>query len=158
MGHLRKATVRDAREIHRMLETYAAQGLLLPRPLWDIYAHIREFHVWEEKGSLLGVCALHVVWEDLAELRSFCVVENSRGMGIGTKLARACMEEGLQLGVSRIFVLTYVPAYFEKMGFKRVEKAQLPQKVWADCIHCVKFPECDEIPLLIDLTDPHHSA
>lgn len=151
MGHLRKATVKDAREIHRMLETYAAQGLLLPRPLWDIYAHIREFHVWEEEGSLRGVCALHVVWEDLAELRSFCVVENSRGMGIGQRLAQASMEEGLHLGVCRIFVLTYVPAYFEKMGFKRVEKAQLPQKVWADCIHCVKFPECDEVPLLREI-------
>lgn len=153
MGELRKARVGDARGIHRMLETYAARGLLLPRPLWDIYSHIREFHVWEEDGTLLGVCALHIVWEDLAELRSFCVLDSYRGRGIGSMLASASMEEGLHLGVRRVFVLTYIPKYFEKMGFHQVDKAELPQKVWADCIHCVKFPECDEIPLLKELAE-----
>ncbi|MGQ9858376.1 MAG: N-acetyltransferase [Thermodesulfobacteriota bacterium] len=151
MGVLRKAKVADARAIHRVLETYAARGLLLQRPLWDIYSHIREFHVWEEDGILVGVCALHIVWEELAELRSFCVMESHRGRGIGRMLATASIEEGQELGVRRVFVLTYIPNYFRKMGFHEVEKSELPQKVWADCIHCVKFPECDEIPLLKEL-------
>lgn len=151
MGELRKARVTDARNIYRLLEIHAAQGLLLPRPLWDIYAQIREFHVWEEDGMMVGVCALHIVWEDLAELRSFCVVDSHRGKGIGRTLARAALEEGKELGVKKVFVLTYVPSYFEELGFRRVDKGELPQKVWADCIHCVKFPECDEVALIRDI-------
>jgi amino-acid N-acetyltransferase len=151
-GGLRKALVKDAKAIHRLLEGFAAKGLLLPRPLWDIYSHIREFHVWEEEGfGVVGVCALHVIWEDLAELRSVCVLESHRGRGIGSRLAEASMEEGRGLGIQRIFLLTYLPTYFERMGFRRVDKSELPQKVWVDCIHCVKFPECDEISLILDL-------
>jgi amino-acid N-acetyltransferase len=148
---LRKATVRDARGIHRLLEIFSGMGLLLPRPLWDIYSHIREFNVWEEDGRLIGVSALHVIWEDLAELRSFCVLETHQGRGIGKELASAALSDGKTLGIRRVFVLTYLPAYFERMGFRQVEKSELPQKVWADCIHCVKFPECDEVALIMDL-------
>jgi amino-acid N-acetyltransferase len=148
---LRKATVRDAKAIHRLLEAFAAKGLLLPRPLWDIYSHIREFHVWEEGGELVGVCGLHVIWEDLAELRSFCVLEEYQGSGIGRRMADVALEEGSVLGVRRVFVLTYLPSYFERIGFRRVDKSELPQKVWVDCIHCMKFPECDEIALILDL-------
>lgn len=148
---LRKAIVHDAKEIHRLLESFANMGLLLPRPLWDIYSHIREFTVWEEDGRVVGVCALHVIWEDLAELRSFCVVESHQGQGIGRDLAAAALREGEGLGIGRVFVLTYYPAYFERMGFRQVDKSELPQKVWADCIHCVKFPECDEVALIMDL-------
>jgi amino-acid N-acetyltransferase len=149
---LRKAVVEDAKAIHRMLESFASRGLLLPRPLWDIYSHIREFHVWQEEDiGLVGACALHVIWEDLAELRSFCVLDSHQGGGIGRRLAQAALAEGRGLGIRRVFVLTYVPVYFERMGFRRVDKAELPQKVWADCIHCVKFPECDEVSLILDM-------
>lgn len=151
-GSLRKARVRDARAIHRLLEGFASKGQLLPRPLWDIYSHIREFTVWEEQdGEITGVCALHVIWEDLAELRSFCVLETHQGRGVGRRLAEVALEEGRKLGICRVFVLTYLPSFFERMGFRRIDKAELPQKVWADCIHCVKFPECDEISLIYDL-------
>jgi amino-acid N-acetyltransferase len=149
---LRKATVQDARSIQQLLEQFSAKGLLLPRPLWDIYSHIREFIVWDHQGrGIIGVCALHVIWEDLAELRSFCVDERHQDQGIGRKLAEAAIEEGRALGVKRVFTLTYSPSYFEEMGFKRVDKGELPQKVWADCVHCLKFPECDEIALLLNL-------
>jgi len=92
-----------------------------------------------------------VIWEDLAELRSFCVLDSHQGGGIGRRLAQAALAEGRGLGIRRVFVLTYVPVYFERMGFRRVDKAELPQKVWADCIHCVKFPECDEVSLILDM-------
>lgn len=149
---LRKATVKDAKPIQQLIDRFAAKGLLLPRPLWDIYSHIREFTVWENEGiGIIGVCALHVIWEDLAELRSFCVDEPHQQKGIGMELAMKSLEEGRALGIGRVFTLTYLPSYFERMGFRRVDKGQLPQKVWADCIHCVKFPDCDEIALIIDL-------
>ncbi len=151
---MRKATVGDARTIHRLLETFSAKGLLLPRPLWDIYSHIREFVVCEdEEVGLVGVCALHVIWEDLAELRSFCVVETHQRRGIGKRLAEASLREGASLGVARVFVLTYLPSFFEGIGFRLIDKSELPQKVWADCIHCVKFPECDEISLILNLNE-----
>lgn len=152
MKELRKAVVGDAKAIHRLLETFASRGLLLPRSLWDIYSHIREFTVWEEEGEgIVGVCALHVIWEGLAELRSFCVKDNHQGRGLGARLAASALEEGRMLGVRRVLVLTYFPDYFEGLGFRRVDKSELPQKVWADCIHCVKFPECDEVALVLDL-------
>lgn len=99
----------------------------------------------------MGVCALHVIWEDLAELRSFCVMDSYQGQGLGARLAASALEEGRALGVRRVFVLTYLPEYFKGLGFRRVDKSELPQKVWADCIHCVKFPECDEVALILDL-------
>jgi amino-acid N-acetyltransferase len=151
-GGLRKAKVGDARAIHRLLEGFASKGQLLQRPLWDIYSHIREFTVWEERGGeITGVCALHVIWEDLAELRSFCVLETHQRRGIGRRLAEVALEEGRGLGIGRVFVLTYMPSFFERMGFRRIDKSELPQKVWADCVHCVKFPECDEISLIYHL-------
>lgn len=150
----RKATVKDAKPIQQLIEVYAAKGVLLPRPLWDIYSHIREFVVCEnERYETIGLCALHVIWEDLAELRSFCMIESYQGKGIGKKLAEAAFDEGRALGVRKVFTLTYTPSIFERMGFRRIDKGELPQKVWADCIHCVKFPECDEIALIIDLWD-----
>jgi amino-acid N-acetyltransferase len=146
--------VADAKTIHRLLETFAGKGLLLPRPLWDIYSHIREFVVCEDDAiGMVGVCALHVIWEDLAELRSFCVVETHQRRGLGKRLAEASLREGASLGVARVFALTYLPAFFEGIGFRRIDKSELPQKVWADCIHCVKFPECDEIALILDLNE-----
>jgi amino-acid N-acetyltransferase len=147
---IRKATVWDARKIHRLMESFASRGLVLPRPLWDIYSHIREFTVWVQDDELVGVCALHVIWEELAELRSLCVAESHKGRGIGRQLAEWVLSEGKDLGIRRVFVLTYIPEYFEKLGFREVEKSALPQKVWADCIHCVKFPECDEVALILE--------
>lgn len=153
-GNLRKALVSDARSIHRLLEVFAGRGLLLPRPLWDIYSHIREFWVWEEQhDGIVGVCALHVIWEDLAELRSLCVMDSHSKKGIGRALMARALEEGKSLGIKRVFVLTYFPSYFERAGFERVDKASLPQKVWADCIHCVKFPECEEEALMMEFTE-----
>lgn len=148
---LKKAEVSHAREIHELLEEFADKGLLLPRSLWDIYSHIRDFTIWHENGVVLGVCALHIVWENLAEIRSFCVKEEHQRRGIGGRLLEACMKEAKELGVKRIFVLTYLPDFFERRGFERVEKHDLPQKVWADCIHCAKFPDCDEIALIRDI-------
>jgi amino-acid N-acetyltransferase len=149
---LRKAHVGDAKDIHALLEAFADKGLLLPRPLWDIYSHIREFTLWDgEREGILGVAALHVTWEDLGELRSLCVLEQYQGQGIGRKLAEYALREARDLGIHRVFALTYKPAYFENIGFRRVDKSELPQKVWVDCIHCMKFPECDEIALILDL-------
>ena len=145
-----KARVHDVKEIHELLEQFASKNVVLPRSLYNLYGNLRDFHIYRKDSNspVLGFCALHICWEDLAEIRSMVVRETVWRRGIGTKLVRKCLLEARQLGVKRVFLLTYIPSFFERFGFRMVEKSTLPQKIWADCIHCVKFPECDEIAML----------
>ena len=151
---IRKATLRDVKAIHRLLKKHADRGELLPRPLSELYDCLRDFSIFEEKsgGSIVGVCALHVCWEDLAEIRSLAVSEQYQGEGIGSALVTAALAEAQDLEIRRIFTLTYRPDFFNKYGFEIVDKATLPQKVWTECIKCVKFPDCDEIAMLKHLS------
>ena len=151
---IRKAVIQDVRNIHQLLAFYAEQGLLLSRPLSEIYDHLRDFVVAEDEGSgknLLGVCALGICWERLAEIRSLAVAEDQKGKGLGVRLVKICLKEAESLGVKEAFVLTYVPGFFSKLGFEEVKKSTLPHKVWADCLKCAKFPDCDEIAMTIKL-------
>jgi amino-acid N-acetyltransferase len=152
---IRKATVGDVDTIHRLLKTHAERGELLPRALSDLYDDIRDFSVFQDDrdDSVVGVCALHVCWEDLAEIRSLAVVRPHQGGGIGSALVEAALGEAVDLDIGRVFTLTYQPDFFKKHGFDIVDKSTLPQKVWAECIKCVKFPDCDEIAMLKLLRD-----
>jgi amino-acid N-acetyltransferase len=146
--------VKDIKTIHKLLNHYGDQGLLLSRPLSELYDHLRDFFVLVENGqdeAILGVCALGICWEDLGEIRSLAVAETHQGKGLGAKLVRKCIEEAKSLGLSRVFVLTYEEAFFSGMGFRAVEKSSLPHKIWADCLKCSKFPECDETAMTLDL-------
>jgi amino-acid N-acetyltransferase len=100
---------------------------------------------------MVGICALHICWDDLAEIRSLAVRDEDRKKGIGAGLVRACLEEAKALGVNRVFALSYQPEFFERLGFKKVDKAVLPHKIWTDCLKCVKFPDCDEVALVKEL-------
>jgi amino-acid N-acetyltransferase len=154
MSMLRKAHIRDAKSIHEILAHYASKALLLPRSLSEIYDHLRDFYVIENsktKRSLLGVCGLSISWESLGEIRSLAVVEESRKKGLGSQLVEACISEAVELGLSRIFVLTLTKGFFSRFGFNEVEKSLLPHKIWADCIKCPKFPDCDEIAMILEL-------
>jgi len=148
---IRKAILQDARQIHKLLLNYAKDGLVLPRSLMDIFEAIRDFYVFAEDGQVIGAAALNICWEDLAEVRSLVVDENHNGRGIGRYLVEACISEARQLGIGRVFALTYQQTFFEKLGFQVIEKSELPQKIWGDCIKCAKFPECDEIALSLSL-------
>jgi len=150
---IRRARIPDARIIHQLLLTYAKEGQLLGRSLAAIYDSIRDFHVYEEDGKILGIGALAICWEDLAEVRSLAVVPGQHGKGIGRKIVEKCLAEARDLGLKRVFALTYQPEFFKKLGFDEIDKAQLPQKVWGDCINCVKFPDCDEFALAINILD-----
>jgi len=141
---IRKATIADAKSIQGLLTGYAREGLMLSRSLAEIYEQIREFYVAQLDGKLVGTCALHICWEDLAEVRSLAVGEEAKGCGVGSKLVDICLEEACKLGIQRVFALTYQVSFFEKLKFEEIDKSELPQKIWADCIKCVKFPDCDE--------------
>jgi amino-acid N-acetyltransferase len=148
---IRKARIPDAKGIHKLLNAYARDGLMLSRSLSEIYEAIRDFYVFEENGSVVGTVCLHICWEDLAEVRSLAVHEQTEGRGVGRQLVQACLEEARHLGLRRVFALTYKPGFFEKMGFHLIEKSELPQKIWGDCMKCAKFPECDEIAMSVEL-------
>lgn len=148
---IRKAQIADVKDIQKLLMTFANRGDMLSRSLSELYESLRDFYVVEEEGVILGVAALHVVWEDLAEVRSVAVVEDSGRRGIGSRLVQACIAEAREIGLKRIFCLTYKPEFFAKHGFRLVDKAELPHKVWGDCIKCPKFPDCDENAMILDL-------
>lgn len=151
--YVRKARIEDVKAIHGMLMDCSRSGLLLPRSYNELYSHLRDFFVVAPKGEgpVQACCALSITWDDLAELRSLVVAEGLRGQGWGRRLVEACLSEAVTLGLFRIFTLTYQQSFFEKMGFQVVGKDLLPQKVWSDCLRCPKFPECDEIAMLLEV-------
>jgi amino-acid N-acetyltransferase len=148
---IRKARIPDAKTIHKLLMTYAKDGLMLSRSLAEIYETIRDFYVFEDQGEVVGTVCLHICWEDLAEVRSLAVAERMGGRGIGRLLVESCIEEARHLGLKKVFALTYKPEFFGKLGFGIIEKSELPHKIWGDCIKCAKFPECDETAMSINL-------
>ena len=150
---IRKATMSDVKGIHQLIAEYARKGDMLPRSLADIYENLRDYFVFEEtNGELAGSAAIHIMWEDLAEVRSLAVREGKMRRGVGTQLVESCISEAIVLGIGRVFALTYKPDFFEKLGFHIVDKAELPQKIWADCLKCSKFPDCDEVALVADFS------
>jgi amino-acid N-acetyltransferase len=148
---LRKAQINDVKEIQKLLMVFAGRGDMLSRSLSELYESLRDFYVYEEDNMIQGAAALHIVWEELAEVRSVAVAEDAGRRGIGSQLVQACIDEARELGLRRIFCLTYKPEFFGKMGFRLVDKSELPHKVWGDCIKCVKFPDCDENAMILDL-------
>lgn len=148
---IRKARINDIKDIYNLIETFANKGEMLHRALTDMYDNLRDFYVYEEDGSIFGSCALHIVWEDMAEVRSLTVKEDVSGKGIGSALVNVCLDEAKALGIKSVFALTYKPAFFEKLGFTAIDKIKLPHKIWGECVKCFKFPNCDETAVMIEL-------
>jgi len=146
-----KAEIGDAQAIHDLINLYAQRGEMLPRTMGEVYENLRDFYVVRDQGRLLGCVALHIVWADMAEVKSLAVSEEAQSRGLGSLLVRATIEEGRQLGLERLFALTYRPAFFERLGFVQADVMTLPRKVWNECYRCPKFPSCNEIALVRDL-------
>jgi amino-acid N-acetyltransferase len=149
-----KAKITDVPSMHKLINFFAERGEMLPRPLSEIYEGIRDYFVLRDEGVLVGCAALHVNWSDLAEIRSVAVAEDHQKKGVGFRLIKACLKEAGELGLPTVFCLTYKPGFFEKLDFRKVDKMELPQKVWNECYRCAKFPTCDEIAMVCHLTMP----
>jgi N-acetylglutamate synthase and related acetyltransferases len=147
-GRIRPARMGDVQAIHVLLNAFAGKGLMLPRSISSLYDHLRDFIVYEEEGRVYGICALHICWDDLAEIRSLAVVEERQNSGVGAMLVESCLDEARSMEIDKVFVLTYRAAFFRKFGFVDRDKQDLPHKIWSDCIHCAKFPDCDEDALI----------
>jgi amino-acid N-acetyltransferase len=146
-----RARVGDANFMHRLISHFADKGEMLPRALSEIYDGIRDYFVVRKGGRVIACAALQVTWADLAEIRSLAVDEQEQNQSIGSLLIRACLEDARELGIPRVFCLVRKPAFFEKHGFQLIDKKELPQKVWAECYRCPKFPDCDEVALICHL-------
>lgn len=151
---IRPARVGDVPAICDLIRTFADRKLMIRRSLGELYESIREFLVAEdESGRVVGCSALHVFWDDLAELKCLAVSETVQGRGIGRLLVDACWDAAHELEIRNVFTLTYVPEFFEKCGYRRIEKAELPHKIWNECVRCPLFPSCHETALVRSLDE-----
>ncbi len=145
---IRKARLTDVKKIQQLVNFYARKNEMLPLSLSDLYDRIRDFYVYEKNGRILGCGALHICWDKLAEIRSLAVQKGRQKKGIGRQIVKMCLAEAKDLGLEKVFVLTYRPEYFRQFGFKDTDKYQLPHKIWTDCVKCVHFPDCTEDALI----------
>ena len=121
MGMIRPVRMSDVKEIHALLKHFAGQGVLLGRSISSLYDQLRDFVVYDQDG-IAGVCALHICWDDLAEIRSLAVPHEKQGQGIGKALVQSCLDEAVSLEIKKVFTLTYQPGFFRKMGFVDIDK------------------------------------
>jgi amino-acid N-acetyltransferase len=148
VNQLEKAKITDVPQIHKLINGFADRGMMLARPLSDLYEDVRDFVVIRDGEKVVACAALAIAWEDLAEIRSVAVAEEMQKQGLGAQLVKACIEESMSLGIKTVFCFTYRPAFFKEQGFVEIDKMELPRKVWTDCFRCPKFPNCDEIALV----------
>jgi amino-acid N-acetyltransferase len=135
--------------IHDLIRTFADRKQMIRRSPGELYEAIREFIVAvDDDGQVLGCAAIHVFWDDLAELKCLAVSERAQGLGIGRKLVDACWDAARELELESVFTLTYVPEFFERCGYTKIDKADLPHKIWNECVRCPLFPSCTETALI----------
>ena len=151
MVSFRKAKMSDVENLHQLITQFADKGVMLPRSRNTLYEALREFVIIEDQGNLVGTGALHIIWDDLAEIRALAIREEYQSQGIGKQLIAELLKEALEMDIHQVFALTYQVDFFRKCGFKEVSKDEMPHKVWKECINCPKFPNCDEVAMTYSL-------
>jgi hypothetical protein len=144
----RKARFGDVEYIYDLIHRYAMRGEMLPRSRNTLYENLRDMVVAEEHEGVVGVGSLHIMWDRLAEVRMMAIASTHIRQGIGAEIVRRLLAEGESLGIEKVFTLTYKPEFFHRLGFIRISREELPQKVWKECIDCPKYPNCDEIAMI----------
>ncbi len=148
---LRKARVGDVAQIRQLINVYAQQEVMLPRAIGELYENIRDFFVIEKEDRIIACGALHVTWEEYGEILSLAVHTAETRKGHGSRIIEACLKEAPELGIKHLVTLTYAQEFFEHHGFNVVDKSTLPHKLWSMCVNCPRFPDCDEIAMIIEL-------
>ncbi len=149
---LRDAKLTDISGLLKVINAYAAQGIMLPRTEFELAENIRDFVVALQDGAIAGCGALHFYTSRSAEVRSLAVSPEKKAGGVGRMIVEALEAEARDQELQSIFAFTYVPGFFEKLGFAQVDRGELPLKAWKDCLRCPKFQACDEIPMLKQLS------
>jgi amino-acid N-acetyltransferase len=148
---IRRAKFSDVEEMMSLINGFADQGLMLPRSRNTLYEHLREFLIIENDRKIIATGALHILWDDLAEIRALAVDQENQRQGLGKLLVQALLQDAREIECPKVFTLTYQPDFFARCGFILIDKEDMPHKVWKECIHCVKFPNCDENAMILDL-------
>ena len=144
----RQARLADVPAMAAIIADFAEKQLMLPRPTSELYENVRDFIVAEaEPGGVCGCTALHIDTERIAEIKALAVAASAHGHGIGRGLVETAMAAARDLGLERVFCLTYQVEFFTKLGFTRVDRARLPDKVWGECVRCHRFLDCDEVAM-----------
>jgi len=147
--NVEKAGIKDIPQIHQLVNHFASRGEMLARSLSELYENVRDFFVIRDGDRVIGCAALHISWQDLSEIKALAVTEDNQHKGLGDQLVTACLKEARELSIDTVFCLTYHPAFFERHGFTQIDKMDLPRKVWTECYRCPKFPDCDEVALIL---------
>jgi len=145
---IRRAQIKDVNDITELINFYAKQSEMLSRSHMQVYSQLRDYYVATIDDRLVGCGALNIIWDNLAEVRSVAIAPEYVGQGLGRAIVDQLLQDARALALTQVFTLTYKPGFFEKIGFARVDKKDLPHKVWKDCIYCPKFPDCDEVALI----------
>jgi amino-acid N-acetyltransferase len=145
---VRKAAMTDIHDLLKLINAYAAGGVMLPRTEFEMSENIRDFTVAYAGSQMVACGALHFYTPTAAEVRSLAVDPALKTRGLGRIIMEALEHEASDNRLHAIFAFTYVPGFFEKLGFSQVERGALPLKVWKDCLRCPKFQDCDEIAML----------
>ena len=150
---IRKAKLTDIPGLLGVINAYAAQGVMLPRTEFEMAENIRDFVIAVDGDAIAGCGALHFYTPRSAEVRSLAVSPERKAAGVGRKIVELLEEEAREHALQSMFAFTYVPVFFEKLGFSQVDRGELPLKAWKDCLRCPKFQACDEIPMLKQLSE-----
>ena len=157
---IRKARVGDVGEILGLINDFAAMNLMLPRGPQYLYENIRDFIVVlspeakkepANNAPIVACSSLHVLWEDIGEIRAVAINSNFQNLGIGGQLIEHMKSEAQDLGLKQLFTFTLAEDFFAKLGFTRRDRDNLPPKVWGECSRCPKYFQCDEIGMFLDL-------
>lgn len=151
MHRIRKPKLSEVVELKKLIDYAYEKGYILPRTLEELYENVRDFYVYADENGLAGCVSLHIDTDKLAEIRTLVVREDAQGKGIGSLLLNAVISEARDLEIPQVYVLTRVPEFFEKKGFRRISIEQLPYKIRKDCARCPKLDNCDEIPMILNL-------
>lgn len=149
-----KAKIDDIPQLHKLINSFAAAGDMLPRALSELYENLRDYVVIRDDNTIAACASLHIYWADLAEIRGVAVSKEKQNLGLGARLVKFCIDEAVSLGLATVFALSSRPGFFEKLGFSTVSVMELPRKVWAECYRCPKFPNCDEVALIYHIKPP----
>jgi len=145
-----KAKLSDIPAMQALVVNEVKDGIILIRTEDELATNIRSYVLAKDKDKIIGYTALHVHSKRLAEVRSLIVDEAYRGKKVGQRMVEFTLKEAKDLGVEEdVLVLTYLPTFFEKLGFNEINKELIPEhKIWADCIKCIHFPVCNEVALV----------
>jgi len=146
--HIRRGRVDDVPRLYELINYHAARGDMLPRAMDHLYHRVREFHVAEAGGEVVGCAALKIIWRDLAEIISMVVHPDFQGCSLGRRLVDSLFQESCSLGIANVCTLTLQPGFFSRLGFREIPKTYLHHKIWQDCDICFKKDQCDEVPMI----------